>query len=347
MIAKSWITLSALLTFAAAPLACGADGAAMSIPAGVDAGPRAAADSAAPSAPPDADAPGVADAHADPGPPCVGKSVPAKNDDVWTFPVEGDAGVRSARVHIPKSYTPEASMPVVLNFHGYSSNAGEEEALTGLIVKADQAGFITVHPEGTGSPSGWSAGACCGSAASTQVDDIGFVTAILDRLQDKLCVDAHRVYATGMSNGGFFSHRLACEMSSRIAAVAPVAGVLGISSCNPSRPMPVIHFHGTLDAIIPYNGNSQMGYPSAPDTVAGWAKRDACTGMPVETFRHVDAHCSTYQKCAAGSEVTLCTVDGGGHTWPGGLPVPSLGYTTPNLSATDMMWIFFKKHPLP
>jgi polyhydroxybutyrate depolymerase len=108
-----------------------------------------------------------------------------------------------------------------------------------------------------------------------------------------------------------------------------------------------MHFHGTADPLVPYTGSPGLSFPPVPDTFAGWAMRDGCTGMPAETFRMNDSHCSTYAQCKDGATVTLCTVDGGGHTWPGGLPVPSLGYTTPFLSATDAMWDFFMKHPLP
>ncbi len=254
---------------------------------------------------------------------------------------------RAVLVHVPAAYDPAAPMPVVLNFHGYTSDATEEEALSDMNAKADVAGFIAVYPNGTGTPQSWNAGACCGQAAQDQVDDVGFVRALLDNLESKLCVDEHRIFATGMSNGGFLSHRLACELSDRIAAFAPVAGVLGVTDCAPQRPVPIMGFHGTADPLVPYGGSPQLGFPPVVDTYAGWAKRDGCSSQTMQTFDNMDAHCATYLGCAQGSEVTLCTVDNGGHSWPGGLPVPALGYTTPNLSATDAMWTFFQKHPLP
>jgi polyhydroxybutyrate depolymerase len=104
---------------------------------------------------------------------------------------------------------------------------------------------------------------------------------------------------------------------------------------------------GTQDMLVPYGGSATENFPSAPDTAAGWASRDGCASSPVETFRKGDAHCSTYSGCGAHVEVTLCTIDGGGHTWPGGLPIPALGATTTNLSATDAMWTFFVQHPMP
>jgi polyhydroxybutyrate depolymerase len=238
-------------------------------------------------------------------------------------------------------------MPLVFNFHGYTSNAMQEQLLSKMNAKADDAGFIAIFAEGTGNPQSWDAGACCGQAVQNAVDDIGFVKDMLATATQRLCIDQRRIFATGMSNGGFLSHRLGCELADTIAAVAPVASVLGMPSCTPSRPMPVLHFHGTADPLVPYGGSPSLGFPSVPDTFAGWAMRDQCTDMPSQTFSMGDSHCSSYLHCAGGAEVTLCTIDGGGHTWPGGTPVPSLGYTTPNLSATDSMWSFFQAHPLP
>jgi len=254
---------------------------------------------------------------------------------------------RTFDVHVPASYDATRPTPIVLDFHGYTSNAQQEALLSGMNTKADAAGFIAVHAQGTGASPSWNAGACCGEAASNKVDDIGFVNAILDDLESELCVDEHRIYATGMSNGGFLSHRIGCEMSDRVAAIAPVAGVLGVPTCAPARPMPVMHFHGTADTLVPYDGNASMGFPAVLDTFHGWATRDGCTGEPSVTFQKGDSTCQTYATCAGGAEVTLCTVTDGGHTWPGGFAIPGLGKTTTDLSATDAMWSFFEKHPLP
>jgi polyhydroxybutyrate depolymerase len=184
-------------------------------------------------------------------------------------------------------------------------------------------------------------------AAQQNVDDIGFVKDILATAEDKLCVDTHRVFATGMSNGGFLSNRIGCELADRIAAIAPVAGVTGVPTCTPSRPMPVIHFHGTADTLVPYNGDAAESFIAVPDDFAAWGMRDACTDMPSTTYSMGDVTCSSYLHCGGGAQVTLCTVQNGGHTWPGGTPVPALGYTTTNINATDAMWSFFQAHPLP
>jgi polyhydroxybutyrate depolymerase len=274
---------------------------------------------------------------------CTDKLAPVR-DDTWM--IESGGVARKVDVHVPASYDPTVAMPLVMNFHGFSSDGSQEALLSQMNAKADAAGFVVVYPYGTGAPLSWNAGACCGSAVSTNVDDIAFVGTIIDTASDRLCVDATRVYATGMSNGGFLSHRIGCELADRVAAVAPVAGVNGMATCAPARPMPVMHFHGTADTLVPYNGSSTLGFIAVPDSFAQWAARDMCTGDPVETFRNGDSHCSTYQQCAGGADVTLCTVDNGGHTWPGGTPVPTLGATTTYLSATDAMWTFFEAHPL-
>ena len=275
---------------------------------------------------------------------CSGKEALSGDLD-WTLKVGGVD--RTVHVHVPKGYDATRAWPVVLNFHGYTSNGAEQNLLAHMNDKADAVTFISVHPEGTGSTPSWNAGACCGDAAANATDDVGFVGKIIDELESKLCVDAHRVFATGMSNGGFLSHRLACELSARIAAVAPVAGLLAIPTCNPTRPMSVFQFHGTLDPLVPYDGSPTMGFPSVLQTMAGWATRTGCSGTPRETSKKGDVTCTTYDGCKGGAEINLCTVTRGGHTWPGGLPVPSLGYTTTNIVATDAMWDFFVKHPLP
>ncbi len=295
--------------------------------------PTAPVDTTAPTAPP-------------PGAPCIGKeALQGPRDLDWTLKAGGVD--RTVHVHLPKGYDATKASPVVLSFHGYTSNGAEQNALAHMNDKADAVTFIAVHPEGTGTTPSWNAGACCGDAAANATDDVGFVGKIIDELESKLCVDAHRVFATGMSNGGFLSHRLACELSTRIAAVAPVAGLLAIPTCNPTRPMSVFQFHGTLDPLVPYDGSPTMGFPSVPQTMSGWATRTGCSVTPRETSKKGDVTCTTYDGCKGGAEIALCTVTGGGHTWPGGLPVPSLGYTTTNIVATDAMWDFFVKHPLP
>jgi polyhydroxybutyrate depolymerase len=233
---------------------------------------------------------------------------------------------------------------VVLNFHGFTSDPFQEALLSGMNAAAEARGMIVAYPAGIANS--WNAGQCCGlSAWTTMVDDVRFVRDAIDAIGREYCVDGRRVFATGMSNGGFLSHRLACEASDRIAAIAPVAGVLGVLPCLPRRPVPVLHFHGTLDPLVAYYG-LPLGFASVPATFAGWQLRERCLGPERVTYERGDARCVARDGCEGGSEVILCTVDRGGHTWPGGLPVP-LGYTTRNLDATAMMLDFFARHPMP
>ncbi len=271
-----------------------------------------------------------------------GQPAPMLADSDWMIEFAGVQ--RIAHVHVPASYVATVPSAVVLDFHGYTSNGSQEEILTSMNEKGDKENFIAVHPEGL--DMSWNAGACCGTSATNMVDDVGFVGEIIDQLESKLCIDPQRVFAAGMSNGGFLSHRLGCELSDRIAAIAPVAGVLGVPTCTPTRPVPVIGFHGTADALVPYNGDTALNFPPVLDTYQGWVTRNGCDTTSVETFNNVDSTCQTWSGCSAGADVTLCTVQGGGHAWPGGFPIPGV-YTTPNLVATDALWTFFSMHPMP
>jgi polyhydroxybutyrate depolymerase len=249
--------------------------------------------------------------------------------------------------HVPAVYDCTQAAPVVFDFHGYSSNAIEEMALTGVNAKADVANFIALHPEGLGAVQSWNAGACCGDAALLNAHDVDLMRALLANVAQRYNVDARRVYAMGMSNGGFFSHRLACEAADVFAAIAPVAGVMGVPTCTPSRPVPVLDFHGTADPVVPYTGGGLTGFTSVDVTMAGWVQRNGCGANSAVVYQQGDATCRRWPSCSAGADVELCTIDNGGHTWPGGLPIPALGKTSTDVNATDRAWDFFVAHPMP
>lgn len=266
---------------------------------------------------------------------------PGENNRRWTL--EHGGRTREFLVHVPDGYDANVPTPVVFDFHGRLFTATLQLGLTGMRDVADDEGFIVVHAEGVGRT--WNGGVCCGEAAMDNVDDVGFVSAMIDELDAALCVDDRRVFATGMSNGGFLSHRLACELSDRIAAIAPVAGVLGIAQCAPSRAVPVFHFHGNDDNIVGYDGI--RGYLSVADSMEGWVDRNGCGQASNVYFMQDDVTCEAWTGCNAGAEVRLCTIDGGGHTWPGGTPLPGLGRTTNTIDASSLMWDFFEAHPMP
>jgi polyhydroxybutyrate depolymerase len=272
-------------------------------------------------------------------------------DTMRTVVVDGRQ--RQFVVHIPGVH-PRTDMPLVLNFHGWGSTAHEQIRLTGMNSVADREGFAVAYPEGIGPVAGFNAGDCCGEAITERVDDVALTRAILDDLERAFPIDSKRVYATGMSNGGFMSHRLACELSDRIAAIAPVAGVIGVHSCSPTRSVSVLQFHGTADTLVRYQGGGLATFVPVETTVRDWARRDGCPGIASDwsadrrmvTYRRGDVTCETYAGCAKGTEVTLCRIDGGGHTWPGGAPIRNLGKTTNDVSATEAMWRFFAAHPM-
>lgn len=264
---------------------------------------------------------------------------PGANDRTWSL--RHDGRDRTFDVHVPTGYDGQTATPVVLDLHGRAFTAQAQSELSGMNALADQEGFIVVHPQGVGRT--WNGGVCCGEASRDNIDDVGFISALLDNLQQELCVDTRRVYATGMSNGAFLAHRLACELSERVAAIAPVAGVMGLGSCTPSRPVPVLHFHGDADQVVRYDGYA--GFLSAEDSSQGWAERNGCDSASQPSFTLDDVRCEQWDSCTDAATVQLCTVQGGGHTWPGGMPLPLLGHTTQTVSASRMAWDFFEAHP--
>jgi polyhydroxybutyrate depolymerase len=278
-----------------------------------------------------------------------------------TRKLEIDGRERSYLVHVHEG-SPAGGLvywPVVLAFHGSGTNARLMQHFSGLSDKADAAGFVVVYPNGTGhigSARTFNAGNCCGHALKTGVDDVGFTAAILDDLAAALPVDTKRVYATGMSNGAMMTYRLAAELSERIAAIAPVAGPLGLAEIHPRLPVPVCHFHGDHDAYAPYQGGigplsiSKTNFLSVDFSIRSWVQANGCDSepltealpCPIEDGTSITRQ--TYSGGIGGSEVILYTIHGGGHTWPGREPIfPKLGPWTRNLIANDVLWDFFQR----
>jgi len=279
----------------------------------------------------------------------------------YTRTLEVSGRERSYLVHVPPKYDPKQPTPVVLAFHGAMTNGPIMALASGLSDKADEAGFIVVYPNGTGKGSlllVWNSGGFHGPMAEKLPDDVAFVGAILNELPKLVYVDPERVYATGISNGGMMCYRLAAELSQRIAAIAPVSGTVSVEKSRPRRPMPVMHFHGTEDKLVPFQGPDErtakfLSFKSVEETIRIWVNIDRCPMKPktMDVPDKVDdgttVRQETYGPGRGGAEVVLFVIKGGGHTWPGRQwPVPWLGKTTRDISANDLMWEFFKKHPL-
>jgi len=269
-----------------------------------------------------------------------------------TYSFMHDGNPRSYIVHLPTGYNPSNSYPLVLNFHGYTSNASQQQAYSLMDGVADTAGFIVVYPNGIGNA--WNVGFGA-SPYNSGVDDVGFVNALLDIMIANFSIDQEAVYSTGMSNGGYMSNRLACELPFRIVAIASVTGPMTDSTyayCNPFRKVPVMHIHGTDDPIVNYNGMAQS--LSVNELIDFWNLHDVCPGssndIPYPNINLSDS-CTAirheYLPCADDAEVVLIEVVGGGHTWPGGvIDLPSYGHTNRDFFASGEIWNFFNKFRL-
>jgi polyhydroxybutyrate depolymerase len=263
---------------------------------------------------------------------------------------------RSYILYVPESVDWERSVPLVFVFHGGTGNAESAIRMSGFNDVADVNGFVVIYPNGTGRLSDdklltWNGGACCGYAQEADVDDVGFVRAIVADLQALVDIDGNRIYATGMSNGGILSHRLACEAADLFAAIAPVAGTLNFSACQPQEHVSVIEFHGTDDQHVLYEGGYgpkalvRVDFDSVRDTIGFWVSADECSAeAQMESF--ADIRHETWTGCAGSTVVELYTVIGGGHSWPGSQAgLAGSAQPTMTISASQLIWDFFAAHP--
>lgn len=261
---------------------------------------------------------------------------------------------RSYRVYVPNVYDGSEAVPLILNLHGYTSNAFEQEVYGDFRAIADTANFLLVHPDGTEDNSGTTFWNAFGNPAES-VDDIGFLSALIDTVASDFNVDLDRVYSTGMSNGGFMSYTLACQLSQRIAAIASVTGTMvtiNLNACNCQHPMPVMQIHGTADPTVPYLGSPQ-GFVPVEDLVEHWADFNNCNSTPTQTavpntnmMDGCTADRFVYAGGDNGSSVELYRVNGGGHTWPGSNPLINIGVTNRDFSASVEIWRFFSQYRL-
>jgi polyhydroxybutyrate depolymerase len=264
---------------------------------------------------------------------------------------------RDYLIHIPESYDPQKRTPLVLALHGVTMNGSTMAGFCGMSLKSDEAGFIVVYPSGTGRQLflTWNAGGDW-EGVGHRPDDVAFIGKLLDELATIVNVDDKRVYACGMSNGAMMCYRLAAEMSDRIAAIAPVAGTIAIPESQPARPVPVIHFHGTKDKLVPFETAAGQVRPSyrgmsVEDSIQTWAKLNDCDvnspATDILSKPEDDLHVTRtiYGPGQNGAEVVLIVVEGGGHTWPGRKP-RFRGKSALNVSANDLIWEFFEKHPM-
>ena len=258
-----------------------------------------------------------------------------------------DAVYRNYTVHLPNSYTTGTHYPLVLNLHGYTSNAFQQELYTGMDATADSNHFIVVYPNGIANY--W-------NSFGVGANDVKFLRELIDTISAHYSVNSRRVYSCGMSNGGYMSYTLACALSTKIAAIASVAGVMSLNThatCNPARKMPVMHIHGTTDPTVNYN----TGAPNSvgvEQTLTYWRDTDQCstvidtTALPnTNTADSTTVQLIVNRHCAPQKEVRFYKIANGGHTWPNGvINIPNYGNTNRDFDASQEIWNFFNRFQL-
>jgi len=271
---------------------------------------------------------------------------------------------RFYEIHVPPQYNKTNPTPVVINLHGGGGSPSQQRHDSQMDKVSDANGFIVVYPAGTPATKiqekflVWNGGTYCGGVAvRNNIDDVGFINFLISDLSTIFNIDQKRIYTTGYSQGGFMCYKLAFELSDKIAAIAPVEAVLSdppSSTYKPKRPISVIHFHGKEDKNVPYEGGvgekakEKISRPSVKDTIKYFVEFNKCSSQP-KVFQKGNAVCETYSLGTNGTEVVLWTLNDGGHTWPGGLTSMSeekLGKVNKDISASELMWEFFKKHPM-
>ncbi|MGP4018263.1 alpha/beta hydrolase family esterase [Saccharopolyspora sp. 5N708] len=269
------------------------------------------------------------------------RSAPVAPGTSETRTIVSGGATRSYLVHVPQDYRWVKPTSLVLSFHGHGRTSEYQDELSGF--SATDA--IAVYPlglVGTDGETAWQ-----GAPYSASADDVLFTSDLLNELQRDFCVDPTRIYAAGKSNGGGFTGVLACQLSGRIAAFAPVSGAFYPEggACEPRRSAPILNFHGTADTTIPYDGNPEKGLPPLPDWMSGWADRNGCADRPVVRDEDNGVQVSRWLGCDRGGDVVHYRIDGLGHDWPSTQPNPDSDQPAV-LDATPIIMKFFAQHRL-
>lgn len=242
-----------------------------------------------------------------------------------TRSVTVDGRKRTYVLHVPGSYTGRAAVPLVLDFHGLGGTGSQEKGMSGYSRQSDQPGFVVAFPDGLNNT--WNNG--LDAARGGSEDDVGFARAIVSELRTQGCIDSKRVYAVGFSMGGGMTYALACQAADVFAAAAPSAfDLVEGQRCTPSRPISVLSFRGTADSVVPYEGKSTgSAFLGAEKTFQKWKEVDECTGSATTGSNG----CAMFSTCKDGTQIGLCTIQGGGHA--------------PGNAGTG--WSFLSQHTLP
>lgn len=250
---------------------------------------------------------------------------------------------RDYYVHFPADYEENKQYPLLLALHGGFGKAERVENYTHLSEKADEEGFLVAYPQGYWRS--WNAGWCCGPAKRQNIDDVGFLSALIDKLASQYPVDTKRVFVTGLSNGGFMAYRLLCERPEKVTAIAPIAASMVVKSCKPGQPGSIVHFHSYQDEHVPFYGGVGEGpsgaYKPPVDSVLNvWADINGCTVRSDTLQNNGEYDLIEWRSCNQGARIRLYVTHDGGHSWPGSslnFPDPASGA----INANDRMWDFF------
>ena len=261
---------------------------------------------------------------------------------------------RSYLLYVPESYDPATPTPLVISLHGFAEWPAHQMQISKWNDLADQHGLIVVYPCGTQVPLRWHTYPMPDSDMDTE-DDVNFIQDLIEHLESEYNVDPARVYVNGLSNGGGMAFLLGCMLPERIAAVGLVAGFYPFSweEYHPTRPMPTMVFHGTDDPIVAYMGSSRVSTgittPSIPGWVATLAYYNGCDEIPIDLPTVGAVRGIQFKDKTGSGDVVFYSIAGGGHSWPGGGSLPKFiaGTTNRDINATELMWDFFREHPLP
>jgi polyhydroxybutyrate depolymerase len=274
--------------------------------------------------------------------------------------LQHDGLTRTYIVHLPVNYSSSKLFPLVIALHGAFGSSKEMEEDTQLDVKADSAGFIVVYPQGYRGKSGlrvatWNAQTCCGRAKSDSVNDVGFISALIDKLSIDFSIDNKRIFATGFSNGGMLCYRLATELANKIAAFAPVSANMMNKPIAPTKALSILHIHSYKDKRVPYkgglgNGVASITYQPVFEVLnQTWAPLLACSHKNDTLHNGGDFTHITWSNGNAGSVIELYITKDGGHSWPGSPCKGTMGIFTDapskTIKANDLIWDFFNKQP--
>jgi polyhydroxybutyrate depolymerase len=271
---------------------------------------------------------------------------------------------RTYILHLPPGLSTTTPVPLLIALHGGGGNGAQFEANSGFDALADQYGFVVVYPDGTSRAAQgplsnletWNGGACCGSASADGVDDVAFISQLIDALTARYSIDATQIFAAGHSNGGILAYRLACELAGKIVAVGVQSAALEIDTCDPSLPVSLLHIHGTADDNILIDGGagaksvSGVDFRPAIDSVTAIANADGCASQP-QTLpeQNPDLDIDVWTPCQGGTEVEFVKVNGAGHAWMGHaagaiaqalVGPPYMGY-----DSSAAIWAFVAAHP--